>query len=181
MAHLQKELRKMTMDLDPDNELGSDCMHNDLTTPLRSSSSRPRDDELFNSILFSPSTSIPSQTNPFPVIDWLRDHYEEATPEDTIPRALIYQHYKDMTNSNMVSTTFGKFIRKAFPKVESRRLGGKANNSYHYVGIKEKVYCTCRKPSHGKMIACDSCDEWFHLECLDLDETQLDLVDNYLC
>lgn len=35
----------------------------------------------------------------------------------------------------------------------------------------QPVYCTCKKPSYGQMIACDgkSCDfEWFHYECVGL-------------
>lgn len=36
-----------------------------------------------------------------------------------------------------------------------------------------KVYCVCRKPSYGDMIACDgpTCpnpSEWYHLDCVGL-------------
>lgn len=33
------------------------------------------------------------------------------------------------------------------------------------------LYCICRKPYDQKaMIACDQCDEWYHFDCIDLDE-----------
>lgn len=28
------------------------------------------------------------------------------------------------------------------------------------------VYCVCRKVDRGKMVQCDACMEWFHLDCL---------------
>lgn len=31
------------------------------------------------------------------------------------------------------------------------------------------LYCICRKPYDGKaMVACDQCDEWYHMACLGL-------------
>lgn len=32
--------------------------------------------------------------------------------------------------------------------------------------ISFKIYCYCRGPQYGEMIACSACDEWFHRECV---------------
>lgn len=37
-------------------------------------------------------------------------------------------------------------------------------------GEVEKVYCICQKPGYGKMIECDTCKEWFHLDCMGIKE-----------
>lgn len=35
----------------------------------------------------------------------------------------------------------------------------------------EEVYCFCRKPDDGRlMIACDECNEWYHVDCLGLNQ-----------
>ena len=34
----------------------------------------------------------------------------------------------------------------------------------------KKVHCICRKHSFGNMIECDQCKEWFHYECVNIDE-----------
>ena len=35
------------------------------------------------------------------------------------------------------------------------------------------IYCLCRKPERPNMIGCDHCDEWFHPDCLRLDESDV--------
>ena len=40
----------------------------------------------------------------------------------------------------------------------------------------EKLYCTCKRPSFGEMVACDdeTCEtEWFHVSCMGLKENQV--------
>ncbi|KAI8060242.1 hypothetical protein BC940DRAFT_323407 [Gongronella butleri] len=48
---------------------------------------------------------------------------------------------------------------------------------------KPKLYCVCQKPYDAKrtMIACDHCDQWFHCQCLQLDEKQVNFIDMYFC
>ena len=33
---------------------------------------------------------------------------------------------------------------------------------------REKTYCICKKGSDGEMIQCDMCDEWYHINCIDM-------------
>lgn len=48
---------------------------------------------------------------------------------------------------------------------------------------KPKLYCICRKPYKAgqDMIACDSCDEWFHFECVGITKAQANRKKTYMC
>ena len=37
---------------------------------------------------------------------------------------------------------------------------------------KKKLYCICRREEFGYMIFCDECEDWFHLECVNVTEEQ---------
>lgn len=43
------------------------------------------------------------------------------------------------------------------------------------------MYCVCRGKDDGrKMLACDGCDEWYHYECLNLDE-DIEMEQSWIC
>lgn len=44
-----------------------------------------------------------------------------------------------------------------------------------------RTYCLCRQLYFGRMVGCDSCDEWYHLTCVGLSEGQADKSDSYIC
>lgn len=46
-----------------------------------------------------------------------------------------------------------------------------------------KLYCVCRQPYDASrfMVGCDSCSNWFHVDCVGLTEVQAKKVDQYLC
>lgn len=46
----------------------------------------------------------------------------------------------------------------------------------------QDVYCLCRQP-HGNrfMICCDSCDEWYHGDCVNIKESEASVMGTYLC
>ncbi|GBE78286.1 hypothetical protein SCP_0111690 [Sparassis crispa] len=47
----------------------------------------------------------------------------------------------------------------------------------------DKLYCVC-KTSYDEdrvMIACDRCDEWYHTQCVNMPDVEVDLVDQFIC
>ncbi|MES9883655.1 MAG: hypothetical protein ABW185_22615, partial [Sedimenticola sp.] len=46
----------------------------------------------------------------------------------------------------------------------------------------EELYCLCRGPHRGQfMIQCDTCEEWFHGACVNVDEEEAKDIDQYVC
>jgi len=48
---------------------------------------------------------------------------------------------------------------------------------------KGPLYCLCRKPysTRSPMICCDTCDEWYHLKCVDMSQEDADGMATYKC
>ncbi|THH19857.1 hypothetical protein EW146_g1387 [Bondarzewia mesenterica] len=47
----------------------------------------------------------------------------------------------------------------------------------------DKLYCVCktRYDDEKVMIACDRCDEWYHTQCVNMPDLEVDLVDQFIC
>ncbi|KAI9013017.1 hypothetical protein BC832DRAFT_522967, partial [Gaertneriomyces semiglobifer] len=47
------------------------------------------------------------------------------------------------------------------------------------------VYCLCKTPASANdprvFIQCDACDEWFHAECVCINESETDGVEKFVC
>ncbi|KAK6092942.1 hypothetical protein MT418_006932 [Batrachochytrium dendrobatidis] len=46
-----------------------------------------------------------------------------------------------------------------------------------------RLYCLCRRPNGNElpMIGCDTCDEWFHFECVGLSVLEAEAISKYMC
>ncbi|KAH7104353.1 hypothetical protein BKA62DRAFT_768095 [Auriculariales sp. MPI-PUGE-AT-0066] len=46
-----------------------------------------------------------------------------------------------------------------------------------------ELYCVCQTPyDEGRfMVACDRCDGWYHPHCVDVADTEVDLIDQFVC
>ncbi|KAI6136673.1 hypothetical protein F5141DRAFT_42911 [Pisolithus sp. B1] len=47
----------------------------------------------------------------------------------------------------------------------------------------DKLYCVCKTgyDEDRVMIACDRCDEWYHTQCVNMPDLEIDLVDQFTC
>ncbi|KAI5124671.1 hypothetical protein M0805_004279 [Coniferiporia weirii] len=47
----------------------------------------------------------------------------------------------------------------------------------------DKLYCVCKTKydEDRVMIACDRCDEWYHTQCVNMPDLEVDLVDQFVC
>ncbi|GAA6053551.1 hypothetical protein JCM3770_005190 [Rhodotorula araucariae] len=49
--------------------------------------------------------------------------------------------------------------------------------------VDDRLYCVCQElyDPERMMIACDACEEWFHVDCVNIDEEAIPLVDLFFC
>ncbi|GAA6025907.1 hypothetical protein JCM11491_003624 [Sporobolomyces phaffii] len=47
----------------------------------------------------------------------------------------------------------------------------------------DRLYCICRERYEPErmMIACDRCEEWYHIDCVKIPDTSVELVDQFFC
>ena len=58
-----------------------------------------------------------------------------------------------------------------------------ANDEDEDLDESSEVFCICRKPDdHTWMIGCDGgCEDWFHGHCINIDQSDENLIDKYIC
>lgn len=55
---------------------------------------------------------------------------------------------------------------------------------FHPLPIRHQVprkRCFCRRKTDNKMVLCEGCDEWYHLDCVGLDEAEAQGADDWQC
>ncbi|TFK57249.1 hypothetical protein OE88DRAFT_1650892 [Heliocybe sulcata] len=65
---------------------------------------------------------------------------------------------------------------------EDEELGGDDDEQAAKIND-DKLYCICKTKYDEErvMIACDRCDEWYHTQCLNMSDLEVDLVDTFIC
>jgi hypothetical protein len=69
-----------------------------------------------------------------------------------------------------------KQTRNGKSKKPTKRKGNKSDDD-------DSLYCICRRPYNADlfMIACDSCDDWFHGKCVGITERKAKKLETYVC
>lgn len=102
-------------------------------------------------------------------------NYNKNTIED---KNIIIFPDKNKKNDKML----GNKTNRANKNFTRKRNVGNFENYEEFIQNNDddnKLYCTCRGPSYGKMIECDICHEWFHYKCVGIDEKSE--PDNWKC
>jgi len=92
------------------------------------------------------------------------------------PTEVLYSH-QDMRVH--LEQCFDKGILEKFPVEKRRRVRNQISSE-----IEVLVYCKCRLPEPedgSKMIQCDKCLEWYHLQCLNIDQKQVLTEEEWFC
>ncbi|XP_053224311.1 DNA-binding protein RFX5 isoform X2 [Podarcis raffonei] len=73
---------------------------------------------------------------------WIRNHLEEY-PDTCLPKQDVFDAYKrycdNLCSRSLSAANFGKIIREIFPNIKARRLGGRGQSKYPFVGIRRKT------------------------------------------
>ncbi|CAO3597535.1 unnamed protein product [Absidia cylindrospora] len=87
------------------------------------------------------------------------------------------------TNKHNMGTLNDNNNNKGVSNNSKNSKSATPSTSKHTSKHTSMLYCLCRKPYDESqfMIACDRCEEWFHGECIDIDEKQAEFVDSYFC
>ena len=51
------------------------------------------------------------------------------------------------------------------------------------LSTEEELYCMCMQPNVNSYLACDQCGEWYHFDCIGIDEVPIDQAHclHYIC
>ena len=91
--------------------------------------------------------------------------------KENIKKAKIWLGKLEKTEGNNAVSITTQELEAILPETENIciDISAKINNILQAA----RVYCLCREPSHGMMLGCDTCDEWFHFTCLGISKIQV--------
>ncbi|VDB99630.1 unnamed protein product [Peniophora sp. CBMAI 1063] len=109
-------------------------------------------------------------------------------PEDAIAQAWAQREERERAKKEEKERE--RAAREARKRETKERVAEKENRKDKGAGSDEdedeeddKLYCVCKMPYDEEkvMIACDRCDEWYHTSCVDMPDSEVDLVDQFIC
>ena len=64
---------------------------------------------------------------------------------------------------------------------EAKTLYADVSGNIDAIQSATKTYCLCRQAFHGEMVGCDTCEEWYHFQCIGMTKVQAEKCDKFIC
>jgi hypothetical protein len=115
--------------------------------------------------------------NDSPVKTWKMYKYRKNIVRYTIPEMARRASLRQQQRRERLQSQTGARAKPA------RKDGEQTNNSGEdSEGDEENRYCICRGYDDGTfMLACDTCDEWYHGRCVGVNRQQVTQLEKYVC
>ncbi|KAI1727677.1 PHD-finger domain-containing protein [Ditylenchus destructor] len=110
-----------------------------------------------------------------PVLDPKKKHCSCGTSYDPKKFYLMCDHCRQWFHGKCVGIT-----EKKAQKMDSWMC---AECEKEKAQDAEELYCVCHQPYDEARfyVGCDSCEDWFHPECIDCTKEEVDKVDHFIC
>lgn len=116
--------------------------------------------------------------------------------------SMILQYSRELEGLEVLLQDESEFLRqkiqnlsasamslRAVPSFVSSSNGSSTTTETEQMDVDEQqqqLYCLCRKPidpdaSNAEMVGCDSCHDWFHIDCVNLTSAAVRAIEHYMC
>ncbi|BGP44232.1 COMPASS (complex proteins associated with Set1p) component [Rhodotorula kratochvilovae] len=142
----------------------------------------------FDSSLPSLTASANPTAPPLSPSSYIHPRLDPSHPRPALPRAFeAYRPPRRATiggDEDETDSEDEEARRRARRAQEAARKGkNRAKAKEDDEEVDDRLYCVCEElyDPERMMIACDGCEEWFHVDCVNIDEEAVPLVDLFFC
>jgi PHD-finger len=101
---------------------------------------------------------------------------ETSAESSPAPSKATSRSRKNATPASRTAARKSKAQQSTEPEEEETDDGQRYNKDG------EEIYCVCKKEDDGSpMINCEGCQDWFHIRCIKVKETDIKIISNYFC